>query len=204
MNEEWAKLRDEAESKRDQLNSAHGVQTFYIEVRETVSWIEDKKRILTETDSLEMDLTGVMTLQRRLSGMERDLAAIQAKLNALEGEADAIEADHPEEAAVIRERVSQIQIIWEQLTQMLKERDSKLEEAGDLHRFLRDLDHFQTWLTKTQTDVASEDTPASLPEAEKLLNQHQSIREEIVNYTEDYSKMMEYGEGLTSGDVIII
>lgn len=198
LNEEWAKLRDEAESKRDQLNSAHGVQTFYIEVRETVSWIEDKKRILTETDSLEMDLTGVMTLQRRLSGMERDLAAIQAKLNALEGEADAIEADHPEEAAVIRERVSQIQIIWEQLTQMLKERDSKLEEAGDLHRFLRDLDHFQTWLTKTQTDVASEDTPASLPEAEKLLNQHQSIREEIVNYTEDYSKMMEYGEGLTS------
>lgn len=198
LNEEWSKLRDEAESKRDQLNSAHGVQTFYIEVRETVSWIEDKKRILTETDSLEMDLTGVMTLQRRLSGMERDLAAIQAKLNALESEADAIEADHPEEAAVIRERVSQIQIIWEQLTQMLKERDSKLEEAGDLHRFLRDLDHFQTWLTKTQTDVASEDTPASLPEAEKLLNQHQSIREEIVNYTEDYSKMMEYGEGLTS------
>lgn len=198
LNEEWSTLRETAESKREQLNSAHGVQTFYIECRETISWIEDKKRILTETDSLEMDLTGVMTLQRRLSGMERDLAAIQAKLTALEHEADAIEGEHPEEAVLIRERVSQIQVIWEQLTAMLKERDSKLEEAGDLHRFLRDLDHFQTWLTKTQTDVASEDTPASLPEAEKLLNQHQSIREEIDNYTDDYSKMMEYGESLTS------
>lgn len=198
LNNEWSKLRDKAESKRDELKSAHGVQTFYIECRETVSWIEDKKRILTETDSLQMDLTGVMTLQRRLSGMERDLAAIQAKLKALEKEADAIEGDHPEEAAAIRERIASIQIIWEQLTQMLKERDSKLEEAGDLHRFLRDLDHFQVWLTKTQTDVASEDTPTSLPEAEKLLGQHQSIREEIDNYTEDYSKMMEYGEGLTS------
>ena len=58
---------------------------------------------------------------------------------------------------------------------MLKERDSKLEKASDLHRFLRDLDHFQIWLTKTQTDVAS------LTEAGKLLNQHQSIREEIDN-----------------------
>ena len=198
LNQEWGRLREQAEAKRDQLNSAHGVQTFYIECRETISWIEDKKRILTETDSLEMDLTGVMTLQRRLSGMERDLAAIQAKLTALEHEADSIENDHPEEAALIRERIVQITVIWEQLTQMLKERDSKLEEAGDLHRFLRDLDHFQTWLTKTQTDVASEDTPASLPDAEKLLNQHQSIREEIDNYTEDYSKMMEYGESLTS------
>lgn len=42
------------------------------------------------------------------------------------------------------------------VAQQLKERDSKLEEAGDLHRFLRSVDHFQAWLTKTQTDVASE------------------------------------------------
>ncbi|XP_037917699.1 spectrin beta chain isoform X4 [Hermetia illucens] len=198
LNQEWSTLCEKAEAKKEELKSAHGVQTFYIECRETISWIEDKKRILTETDSLEMDLTGVMTLQRRLSGMERDLAAIQAKLTSLEKEADSIEGEHPEEAAKIRERVAQIQLIWEQLTHMLKERDSKLEEAGDLHRFLRDLDHFQTWLTKTQTDVASEDTPTSLPDAEKLLNQHQSIREEIDNYTDDYKNMMEYGEQLTS------
>lgn len=56
----------------------------------------------------------------------------------------------------------------------------------------------QAWLTKTQTDVASEDTPASLAEAEKLLSQHQSIREEIDNYTDDYTKMMEYGEKITA------
>uniref|UniRef100_A0A336LM29 Spectrin beta chain n=1 Tax=Culicoides sonorensis TaxID=179676 RepID=A0A336LM29_CULSO len=198
LNQEWGQLRDKAEAKREELNSAHGVQTFYIECRETISWIEDKKRILTETDSLEMDLTGVMTLQRRLSGMDRDLAAIQAKLSALEQEADAIEGEHPEEAALIREKISQIQIIWEQLTHMLRERDAKLEEAGDLHRFLRDLDHFQAWLTKTQTDVASEDQPTTLADAEKLLTQHQSIKEEIENYTDDYTRMMEYGEGLTS------
>ncbi|XP_046599297.1 spectrin beta chain isoform X3 [Neodiprion lecontei] len=198
LNQKWAELREKAEGKREALNSAHGVQTFHIECRETVSWIEDKKRILQQTDSLEMDLTGVMTLQRRLSGMERDLAAIQAKLNALEKEAQSIEQEHPDEAAVIRERITQIHTMWEQLTQMLKERDAKLEEAGDLHRFLRDLDHFQTWLTKTQTDVASEDTPTSLADAEKLLTQHQNIKEEIDNYTDDYQKMMDYGERLTS------
>lgn len=198
LNQKWAELREKAEAKREELNSAHGVQSFHIECRETVSWIEDKKRILQSTDTLEMDLTGIMTLQRRLSGMERDLAAIQAKLTSLEKEAANIENEHPEEAALIRDRITQIQVIWEQLTQMLKERDSKLEEAGDLHRFLRDLDHFQAWLTKTQTDVASEDTPTSLAEAEKLLSQHKSIREEIDNYTDDYSKMMEYGEKITA------
>lgn len=174
------------------------MQTFHIECRETMSWIEDKQRILQSTDSLEMDLTGIMTLQRRLSGMERDLAAIQAKLNSLESEAQHIEQEHPEEAALIRERISQITVVWEQLTQMLKERDAKLEDAGDLHRFLRDLDHFQAWLTKSQTEIASEDSPSSLSEAEKLLQQHQTIKEEIDNYMDDYTTMMKYGENVTA------
>ncbi|XP_048483411.1 spectrin beta chain isoform X1 [Plutella xylostella] len=198
LNQAWAELREKAEAKKDELKSAQGVQTFHIECRETVSWIEDKKRILQQTDNLEMDLNGVMTLQRRLSGMERDLAAIQARISSLEAEAAAIEQERPEEAAVLRERVQQITAVWHQLTLMLKERDSKLEEAGDLHRFLRAVDHFQAWLTKTQTDVASEDTPSSLADAEKLLSQHQTIKEELDNYKDEYAKMMEYGEKITA------
>ena len=42
-----------------------------------------------------------------------------------------------------------------------------------------DDDHFQAWLTKTESDIANEETPSSLAEAEKLLSQHQQIREEI-------------------------
>ncbi len=45
-----------------------------------MTWIEDKMRVLEQTDELKMDLTGIMTLQRKLSGMERDLAAIQVGL----------------------------------------------------------------------------------------------------------------------------
>lgn len=60
-----------------------------------------------------------MTLQRRVSGMERDLAAIEARIRSLTREADAIEEEHPEEAELIRERIAQIQLIWEQLTQMV-------------------------------------------------------------------------------------
>lgn len=197
LNQKWATLRDAAEHKKEEINSAHGVQTFHIECKETITWIEEKTKILQATEELGNDLTGIMTLQRRLSGMERDLAAIQAKLDSLEQEAENIQQDHPEEAQAIQERILQIKTVWEQLTQLLKDRDAKLEEAGDLHRFLRDLDHFQAWLTKTQTDVASEDIPSNLAEAEKLLSQHQQIKDEIDNYTDDYNSMMEYGEKVT-------
>jgi spectrin beta len=83
--------------------------------------------------------------------MERDLAAIKAKLASLESEASKIEGTHPEEAEVVIERITKLSQSWEQLTAMLTVRDAKLEEAGDLHRFLKDLDHFQVWLKISKT-----------------------------------------------------
>ncbi|XP_028968283.1 spectrin beta chain-like [Galendromus occidentalis] len=199
LNHQWGVLRQMAEKKRDEIEQAHGTQTFYIECRETITWIEEKTKLIQATEDLGDDLTGIMTLQRRLSGMERDLGAIQAKLDSLDKEADRIKADQPEEAQGIQEKIVTIQHTWEQLTQLLKERDAKLEEAGDLHRFLRDLDHFQAWLTKTQTDIASEEIPSDVTQAERLLSQHQAILDEIENYTDDKQKMMEYGERITQG-----
>lgn len=193
----WNKLKDHAKNKKDEIDSSHGVQTFHIECRETISWIEEKTKLLQSTEDLGNDLSGIITLQRRLSGMERDLAAIYQQVDNLEKEAQKIEKQHPEEAEQIRERITQISGVFDQLNQMIKARDAKLEEAGDLHRFLRDLDHFQTWLKNTQTAVASEDIPNSLVEAEKLLNQHQQIKEEIDNYAPEFNNIMDYGEKLT-------
>ena len=110
--------------KQEELNPAQGVQTFHIECRETVTWIEDKMRVLEQTNELKMDLTGIITMHRKLSGMERNLAAIQTKLDDQDQEAEKIATTHTEEAIVIQHS------------------DAKLEEEGDLHRFFKDLSHF--------------------------------------------------------------
>lgn len=46
--------------------------------------------------------------------------------------------------------------------------------------FLRqDLDSFLTWLVQTQTSAASDQLPNDLEEAEKLINKHAALKEEI-------------------------
>ena len=138
-----------------------------------------------------------MTLQRRLGGMERDVEAIKSKLEVLDKEANKIKVDHPEEMPLIEERSRQINKNWQELMQQLQKKTEKLDEVGDLHRFLKDLDHFQDWLRKTQIEVASEDIPNSLQMAETLLVKHNQIKDEIDNYTDDYNQMMKYGSDLT-------
>lgn len=194
LNTKWSNLRNVVDKKRDDLNSTFGVQTFHIESQETISWIQDKIRVVQSTEKLGNDLSGVMQMQRRLSGLERDMAAIISKKEQLEAQAQSLEKDHPQESADIRSRLEEITGVWMDLKELLNKREETMGEAAELQKFLRDLDHFSVWLTRTQTAVASSEAPQSLVEAEQMLNQHQTIKEEIDRYVPDYSRMKEYGD----------
>ena len=78
-------------------------------------------------------------------------------------------------------------------------RDERLGEASELQKFLQNLDHFQQWLTRTETAIASEDIPTDLAEAEKLLLDHAQIKQEIDAYAPDYAQMKEFGQKVVEG-----
>uniref|UniRef100_A0A8C3ARK0 Spectrin beta chain n=1 Tax=Cyclopterus lumpus TaxID=8103 RepID=A0A8C3ARK0_CYCLU len=186
LNTRWSQFRDLVDLKKDSLSSALGVQNYHLECNETKSWIREKTKVIESTQELGNDLAGVMALQRKLTGMERDLAAIEDKLGDLGKEADRLASEHPDQSEAIKGRLDGIT-------------GESLGEASKLQQFLRDLDDFQSWLSRTQTAIASEDMPNTLAEAEKLLAQHENIKNEIRNYEEDYQKMRDMGEMVTQG-----
>uniref|UniRef100_A0A3B3CVP6 Uncharacterized protein n=1 Tax=Oryzias melastigma TaxID=30732 RepID=A0A3B3CVP6_ORYME len=170
----WSQFRDLVDQKKESLVSALGVQNYHLECNET----------------------------KKLTGMERDLVAIEDKMGDLGKEAERLGSEHPEQCEAIKVRLEFL------LTRSsapvdqqdsLKNREESLGEASKLQQFLRDLDDFQSWLSRTQTAIASEDMPNTLTEAEKLLAQHENIKNEIRNYEEDYQKMRDMGEMVTQG-----
>uniref|UniRef100_A0A8C7UWI0 Spectrin beta chain n=1 Tax=Oncorhynchus mykiss TaxID=8022 RepID=A0A8C7UWI0_ONCMY len=199
LNNRWSQFRDLADQKKESLISALGVQNYHLDCNETKSWIREKTKVIESTQELGNDLTGVMALQRKLTGMERDLAAIEDKLGDLRGEAERLPGEHPNQAKAIKGRLAEITAVWEEMKATLRNREESLGEASKLQQFLRELDDFQSWLSRTQTAVASEETPNTLAEAEKLLAQHEGIKNEIRNYEEDYQKMRDMGEMVTQG-----
>ncbi|CAN9510001.1 unnamed protein product [Ophioblennius macclurei] len=197
LNNRWSQFRDLVDQKKESLNSALGVQNYHLDCNETKSWIKEKTKVIESTQELGNDLTGVMALQRKLTGMERDLTAIEDKLGDLRGEAQRLAEEHPDQAKAITGRLQEITAVWEEMKNTLKNREDSLGEARKLQQFLRELDDFQSWLSRTQTAIASEDMPNTLAEAEKLMAQHESIKNEIQNYEEDYQKMRDMGEIVT-------
>ncbi|TMS14199.1 Spectrin beta chain, non-erythrocytic 1 [Larimichthys crocea] len=199
LNNRWKEFEQLAGQKKQGLESALNIQNYHLECNEIQTWMREKTKVIESTQGLGNDLAGVMALQRKLTGMERDLEAIQGKLDDLRNEAEKLAKEHPDQAGEIQGRLTEIQEVWEELNTTMKRREESLGEASKLQGFLRDLDDFQSWLSRTQTAVASEDIPTSLPEAESLLAQHESIKNEVDNYKEDYEKMRAVGEEVTQG-----
>lgn len=73
----WKEFEQLAGQKKQDLESALNIQNYHLECNEIQTWMKEKTKVIESTQSLGNDLAGVMALQRKLTGMERDLEAIQ-------------------------------------------------------------------------------------------------------------------------------
>ncbi|XP_014999377.3 spectrin beta chain, erythrocytic isoform X1 [Macaca mulatta] len=199
LNTRWQAFQTLVSKRREAVDSALRVHNYCVDCEETSKWITDKTKVVESTKDLGRDLAGVIAIQRKLSGLERDVAAIQARVDALERESQQLMDSHPEQKEDIGQRQKHLEELWQGLQQALRGQEDLLGEVSQLQAFLQDLDDFQAWLSITQKAVASEDMPESLPEAEQLLQQHAGIKDEIDGHQDSYQRVKESGEKVIHG-----
>ncbi|XP_056623302.1 spectrin beta chain, erythrocytic isoform X2 [Triplophysa dalaica] len=196
LNKRWEAFKAMVKEKMRKVDSAVSLHNYDLDCDETESWIKEKTRVIESTQDLGNDLAAVITIQRKLFGMERDLAVIQNKLDFLRGEAEKLVKDHPDHASDILARQAELDAALDTLKRSLKDRKDSLGEVSKLQTFLQDMDDFQAWLFKTQKAIASEDMPASLPEAEQLLSLHDAVRDDMDGHEEDYHCVRDTGSAV--------
>ena len=189
----WNRVVELVEQKKEQLSSVLKIQNYLLECAEMKAQVRDKRKAIEATRSGGGggggDLGGVLALQRRLSTMEAALVVLEPRLVELQHEGEALAAAYPAHAAELLPPFEEIGDEWEALKRALQGCEDSLSVAGRLQQFIQDLDSFLGWLVKTQAAVAEEEMPESLGDAERLLNRHAALKEEINGYEEDYAKI---------------
>uniref|UniRef100_A0A3Q1HMS2 Spectrin beta chain n=1 Tax=Anabas testudineus TaxID=64144 RepID=A0A3Q1HMS2_ANATE len=194
LNSRWNSIVELVEQKKDQLESMLRLQNYLLECAEIKSQVQDKRKAIDATQYMGSDLGGVLALQRRLSTMEGALSVLEPKLE----EAEHLATAHPSRAMEVLMQFDGISVEWEELKRTLQGCEDSLMVASRLQSFIQDLDSFLTWLVQTQTAAASDQLPNDLEEAEKLINKHAALKEEIGRYEEDYERLQAMNELLES------
>ncbi|KAM6408184.1 spectrin beta chain, erythrocytic isoform 2-T3 [Rhynochetos jubatus] len=195
LNERWDRFRELASERRRAVGSALRLLNYRLECEETRQWLRSKARAVEATAELGRDLAGILATQRKLYGIERELAVAEGRLAALRSQADHLTEERPKVAGEVAKRLSAATAAWEELQEALREQATSLGEAGQLRSFLQDLDDFQAWLFGAQKAVAATDeVPASLAEAEELLRRHEAAQQDTEEHTAAFAALVEAGE----------
>lgn len=177
------------------MGSALRLLNYRLECEETRQWLQSKTRAVQATAELGQDLAGILATQRKLYGIERELVVAEDRLAALRSQAERLVVERPEAAGEVAEWLAAAVAAWEELQEALGEQAASLGEAGQLRRFLQDLDDFQAWLFGAQKAVAAADElPASLAEAEELLRRHEAARQDVEGHAAAFADLVEAGE----------
>ncbi|XP_021258299.1 spectrin beta chain, erythrocytic isoform X2 [Numida meleagris] len=199
LNERWDRFRELVSQWRAAVGSALNLLNFQLECEETRAWLLSKTRVVESTRELGRDLAGVLATQRKLYGIERELAAAESRLEALRPQAALLAQERPELAEDMAGRLAGAQDAMDGLQGALRDRAAALGEVGQLQSFLQDLDDFQAWLFGAQKAVAATDeVPASVGEAEELLRKHAAAHEDAEGHAAAFAALLEAGERLTS------
>uniref|UniRef100_A0A8D0EH10 Spectrin beta chain n=1 Tax=Strix occidentalis caurina TaxID=311401 RepID=A0A8D0EH10_STROC len=195
LNERWDRFRELVAERCRAVGSALRLLNYRLECEETRQWLRSKAQAVQATAELGQDLAGVLATQRKLYGIERELAIAQDRLATLRSQANRLAEERPEVAGEVAERLAAVVAAWEELQEALGERAASLGEAGQLRRFLQDLDDFQAWLFGAQKAVAATDeVPASLAEAEELLRRHEAAQRDAEEHAAAFAALVEAGE----------
>ncbi|KAL9850780.1 LOW QUALITY PROTEIN: spectrin beta chain, erythrocytic [Geothlypis trichas] len=200
LNERWGRFRELVSERRRAVGSALRLLNYNLESEETQKWLRSKARAVEATAELGRDLAGVLATQRKLYGIERELAVAQDRLAALRSQAERLAEERPEAATEVAQKLAMATSAWDELQAALAERAASLGEAGQLRSFLQDLDDFQAWLFGAQKAVAGVDeVPATLGEAEEMLQRHEAARRDAEEHAGAFAALVEAGERVLGG-----
>ncbi|NXR06571.1 SPTB1 protein, partial [Semnornis frantzii] len=195
LSKRWDQFRELVSERHRAVGSVLRLLNYRLECEETRQWLKSKAQVVEATAELGHDLAGILATQRKLYGIERELEATKDRLATLRSLAKQVAEEQPKVAGEATEQLEAAVAAWEELQEALGERVASLGEVGQLRSFLQDLDDFQAWLFGAQKAVAATDeVPASLAEAEEMLEQHEAAWRDMEEHTEAFTALVEAGE----------
>lgn len=168
LQEKLSHLRDIASVRRLRLLDALESQMFYAEASEAEAWLREKHPILTSND-FGKDEDSVLSLLKKLEGVERELGAFQHTVGRLAKlEKGLVDRGHFDSKNIEKKQV-EIENQLKELQKLAEHRETRLIESKKLYRFLREAEEVAEWMNDQTAVAASEDYGRDVEHVELLI-----------------------------------
>lgn len=172
------KLYKKSGERREMLEASSKYQMFERDCDETKGWINEKLK--TASDESYKDPTNLQTKVQKHQNFEAELDANKSRIDSIKETGEELIKEDHFASETIRERIDEIQKLWEQLLEQTEKKGSNLKEASLQQQFFRNVTDIEGWLSDVEGQLMSEDFGKDLTSVQNLQKKHGLLEADIM------------------------
>ncbi|XP_068689103.1 spectrin beta chain-like isoform X1 [Montipora foliosa] len=193
----WEELNRKTSRKKCKLKDSSDFHKLNNEIRDLVSWCIDMSRTISSGEPVH-DVTDAETLLRRIDEYRSEMDAREEGFNkVMEAGEKMIDNGHFA-SDEIAEKLELLLTEREGLYATWEDHKTELDQAYDLHVFLRDAKQIDTLTSSQEVVLAGADLGNSADEVNSLLKKHENTEKLTASQDEKVTSLCEFGETLVA------
>ncbi|XP_060065678.1 spectrin alpha chain-like isoform X1 [Ylistrum balloti] len=170
-------LYEGSANRRQMLEESYKLQTFERDCDETKGWINEKLK--TASDESYLDPTNLQTKVQKHQNFEAELDANKNRIETIHQTGEQLIEEEHYASENIKERIDEIQKLWESLLSQTDRKGNKLKEASQQQQFIRNTEDIETWLCEIEGQLMSEDFGKDLTSVQNLQKKHALLEADV-------------------------
>ncbi|XP_055376264.1 spectrin beta chain, non-erythrocytic 1 isoform X2 [Condylostylus longicornis] len=188
-------LRDLSGIRRIRLLDAVESQMFYAEANEAETWMKEKRPMLASLD-YGKDETSVISYQRKLEVLQRELISFKASIDKVDKLANSLIERNHFDSENIEKKNKNVSSNYEELLKFSSEREHRLVESKKFYEYLRETEDLHEWINDQMAITASEDYGEDVEHVEQLILAFESFVSNLSANEERVQNCLTKGEAL--------
>ncbi|RWS27338.1 hypothetical protein B4U80_10632, partial [Leptotrombidium deliense] len=197
INEDWTRLTEKANARKEKLLDSYDLQRFLADYRDLMSWINSMMSLVS-SDELANDVTGAEALLERHQEHRTEIDARTGTFQAFEGFGNhLLQAEHYA-SNEISDKLQQVNAAREELEKAWLARRMKLDQCLELQLFYRDCEQAENWMASREAFLDSDDMGGDNVEA--LIKKHEDFDKAINSQEEKIRALCALNDQLTASN----
>ena len=180
IEQQYKNLVDLCNERLKKINDSCDAYRLIREANDLKLWINDKEKVVMETN-LGQRPDEVELLTRRFDDFKKDLKINESRVNELNVIADRLRGINKIEASTkIQSEIDELNYKWNELQRVTSERQTKLINAHEVQRFLRDADETMDWVTDKNSQIEmNKEYGHDLTSVKRLQRKHEGFERDL-------------------------
>ncbi|GAB6026067.1 hypothetical protein CHUAL_012270 [Chamberlinius hualienensis] len=185
VNVKYDDLLTLSDKRRQNLEDAIRLFSFYFECDDLAGWTKEKEKLLMADDASE----SIDSRRRKFENFSTDLSACSSRLDDIDGMANELDQMNHRQMPAIRQRQQQIHDRWDKLNRMKLEKEKLIEGASSVELFNRNCDEACEWMEEKMNKLDTDDLGKDLKTVQALQRKHENLERELAPVEEKVRKV---------------